>query len=170
MSCGKYSEGARVPAQREQGALVGPRGAAQAQVDPTRVQLGEGAELLGDDEREWFGSMIRRRRPGSSRAAMCAMGTEVAALAIADMLWCSAYQMRSSDPAPRPLRQGDRLEQRLPDRLAAPDQGEVEDRQAHQPAMSGARVCPSRATRPSMWPLQGRLTVTPSTPVARIRS
>ena len=45
---------------------------------------------------EWLGSMMppAPRRIVSVWAAMWAISTEVAELAIERMLWCSAYQMR----------------------------------------------------------------------------
>ena len=45
----------RIPAQRLQRPLVGAGGATQAQVDAAGVQLGQGAELLGDHQRRVVG-------------------------------------------------------------------------------------------------------------------
>ena len=41
---------------------------------------------------------------------------------------------------------------------------------SYRPGTRGANVSPSRRTRPSMWPLAGALTVTPSMPEAMSRS
>ena len=44
-----------VPAQRAHGQSVGARGAAEAEVDAIGVQRGQGAELLGDNQRRMVG-------------------------------------------------------------------------------------------------------------------
>ena len=52
---GEAIAGPRVPTQCLPGALVGARGTAKTQVDAAGVERGEGAELLGNDERAVVG-------------------------------------------------------------------------------------------------------------------
>ena len=54
-SWGKRSLGARVAPQRHPGPLVGPRRAAEPEVDPARVQRRQRPELLGDHQRRVVG-------------------------------------------------------------------------------------------------------------------
>ena len=67
-------------AQRGGRAPVRARGASQPQIDSAGVEGGQGADLLGDDERAWLGSMIPpEATPRRSVAARtCPMRTMVA--------------------------------------------------------------------------------------------
>lgn len=84
------------PAQGGRGALVGAGGAAQAEVDPAGGERLQGAELLGDGEGAWLGSMTppdpsRMREVCAARWARITAGEE---LATPGMEWCSATQWR----------------------------------------------------------------------------
>ena len=85
-------------AQRQRRELVGAGCAADAQVDPARVQPGEDPERLGHLQRRVVGQHDPagpdpdRRVVAAATAAIITSGAELATLA---MLWCSATQNRS---------------------------------------------------------------------------
>jgi hypothetical protein len=83
-----------VAAQRTHGGAIGAGGAAQAQVDAARVQLGQRAEGFGDDQGRMVGQHDAARAHTDLEVppAIWPISTAVAELAMPGMLWCSASQ------------------------------------------------------------------------------
>ena len=77
-----------VPAQRPRRRHVGPRRAAEAEVDAVREQRGQRAELLGDHQRRMVRQHDAARADADRRgaAATWPITTAVAALAMPGML------------------------------------------------------------------------------------
>jgi hypothetical protein len=96
-SCGNASSSSLASRWRRRariGGAVGARGAAQAQVDASGVQRGQGAELLGHHQRRVVGQHHAARADADGRVppATWPTSTAVALLATPSMLWCSASQ------------------------------------------------------------------------------
>ena len=73
-SCGKRSPAeTRIAAQRQGGALVGARGAAEPEVDASGVQRFERAELFGDYQRR----MVRQHDAAGADADRLRAGRDV---------------------------------------------------------------------------------------------
>ncbi len=67
---GKGVRGPRIAAERAHRDLVRTRGPAQAEVDPSRVHRGQGAELLGNGQRRVIGQHDATR-PEPDRPGLC---------------------------------------------------------------------------------------------------
>jgi hypothetical protein len=83
-----------VAPERAGGERISAGRPAKAKIDPPGIERLQSAELLGDEQRAWFGSMMPPEPTLMVvvAAATTPMTTAVAALAIPAMLWCSASQ------------------------------------------------------------------------------